>query len=232
MQDFEVSNSNVPQSISVSSIDSVPEISKANQFCFKVFFICVSIVSLILGIKLLIEKEIYILKEFEEYNFLFVYIVIYSFGFLTSLFFSISISLVIYLISKIIFCFKKRKEIKNELDALIEEDVKISFISYSFAILIIMLILLYLFGVIFGIYLLVKIQKNKYYKDYIHYFWVYCFIVLNIFIGFSLIFIFLYVMICSKIKASIRQKNIKINDKELNNIQKEIEEAFQQYQHQ
>ena len=39
-------------------------------------------------------------------------------------------------------------------------------------------------------------------------------------------------MICSKIKASIRQKNIKINDKELNNIQKEIEEAFQHYQHQ
>ncbi len=56
MEDFEVSNSNVPQSISVSSIDSVPEISKANQFCFKVFFICVSIISLILGIKLLIEK--------------------------------------------------------------------------------------------------------------------------------------------------------------------------------
>ena len=231
MEDFDVSNSNVPKSITATSIDSIPEISRNTQSCYNIFFILISIISLILGIKLLIEKETYLLKEFEHYNLLYFFVIVYTFGFFTALLLSIILSLLIYLIWNIILCFKKRRQINSELDLLISEDQKISIISYTFGILIVMLILLYLIAIIIGIYLLLKIKKNSRYKDYIHYFLVYCFILLNILIGCSLFFIFLFVLFCIKPKeSSIRQKNYKINDIQLHNIENEIQEAFEQYQ--
>jgi hypothetical protein len=229
MEDYDISNSNVPHSITATSIDSLPEITKVTQFYFKIYFILISIVSFILGLKIIYERDNYLIKEFEEYNLLYIFIIIYTFGFFSALILSFVISFLIYLISKIIFCFKKRKEINNELDLLIEEDKKISFISYSFGILIVMLIILYLLVIIYGIYLLVILKKDKYYKDYIHYFYIYCFIILNIFIGISLFFIFIFVLCCSKNKESIRQKKIQISEEKINNVKHEIKEAFDQY---
>ena len=229
MEEFEVTNSNVPKSITATSIDSIPELSRNTQTCYNIFFILISIISLILGIKLLVEKETYFLKEFEHYNLLYLFVIVYTFGFITALILSIILSLLIYLLWNIILCFKKRKQIKTELDLLISEDQHISLISYTFGILIIMLIILYLFGIIIGIYLLFQIKKNSRYKDYIHYFLVYCFIILNILIGFSLFFIFLFVLFCIKPKESIRQNNYKIDDSKLHNIEHEIQEAFEQY---
>jgi hypothetical protein len=230
MEEFEVTNSNVPKSITATSIDSIPELSRNTQTCYNIFFILISIISLILGIKLFIEKETSLLKEFEHYNLLYFFVIVYTFGFFTALLLSIILSLLIYLIWTIILCFKKRIQINSELDLLISEDQKISIISYTFGILIVMLILLYLIAIIIGIYLLLKIKKNSRYKDYIHYFLVYCFILLNILIGCSLFFIFLFVLFCIKPKESIRQKNYKIDDRKLHNIENEIQEAFEQYQ--
>ena len=59
MEEFEVTNSNVPKSITATSIDSIPELSRNTQTCYNIFFILISIISLILGIKLLVEKETY-----------------------------------------------------------------------------------------------------------------------------------------------------------------------------
>ena len=71
-----------------------------------IFFILISIISLILGIKLLVEKETYFLKEFEHYNLLYLFVIVYTFGFITALILSIILSLLIFLLFIIILCFK------------------------------------------------------------------------------------------------------------------------------
>ena len=71
------------------------KLQKTLNFVFKIYFILISIVSFILGLKIIYERDNYIIKEFEEYNLLYIFIIIYTFGFFSALILSFVISFLI-----------------------------------------------------------------------------------------------------------------------------------------
>lgn len=233
--DYEIPNEiNSPKSISNDSIDSLPEINKRIQLFFKICFLVLSLISCILGIFILINKEFYLIKSFKKYYYLILFVIIYSTGTISAFLLSLLISIIMYLISFFFNIFNdkkeiiKNKEIINELDLIYQQE-KNSIISYTFSIYTVIIIIEYLLNIPYGIFLILELIQDEKYKVYKSYFFLYGFICLNILIGISLLIIFFFSIICIKSNYSIRQNKNIIDNLDLVGVTKEVEMAFYQY---
>ena len=222
-----------PKSISNDSIDSIPEFNKKIQIFFKIIFAIFSLISFTLGIIIFFYNDIYLLKNFKKSLLLFIFILSYTIGVLSSFLLSFIISIIMYLITFIFNYFNKReiynmKDMVNELD-MIHKEEHFSIISYALAIFTLMIIIFYLASIPYGIYLLLNLIKDENYKKYSSYLLIYIFIGLNILIGVFMLLFFLYSMICFKPEDSILHNNNAFNNLDLIKVTNEIEMALSQY---
>jgi hypothetical protein len=215
---------NSSHNITKESINS-DYINREDTIGFKIFFISMSIVCTIFGIFMLINKKYYFSDEynFKYINHLFIFVIIYSIGLLTAVIISFVLSIFIYIILKIINCCSKKK--KNNDINLGNNINEISFINLCVSISTLIIIFLYLSTLIYGVFLIIKMRKNINYKDFLKFFFLYCFIIINILLGFSLFIIFLKKLF-NKQKSSNRVKHYKLEEEYIENIEKEINDAF------
>ena len=222
-----------PKSISNDSIDSIPEFNKKIQIFFKIIFAIFSLISFTLGIIIFFYNDIYLLKNFKKSLLLFIFILSYTIGVLSSFLLSFIISIIMYLITFIFNYFNKSeiynmKDMSNELD-MIHKEEHFSIISYALAIFTLMIIIFYLASIPYGIYLLLNLIKDENYKKYSSYLLIYIFIGLNILIGVFMLLFFLYSVICFKPEDSILHNNNAFNNLDLIKVTNEIEMALSQY---
>ena len=209
--------------ISKETINS-DNINTGDTIGFKIFFISMSIVCSIFGIFLLINKDYYFSNDynFKYLNLLIIFVYIYTIGILSAIIISFVLSIFIFIILKIINCCKKNKQNNMNLGNNIDE---LSFINLWISISTLIIIFLYLLTLLYGIFLIIKMRKNINYKDYLKFFFLYSFIFINILLGFSLFILFLKKLF-TKQKTSNRVKHYKLEEEYLENIEKEINQAF------
>ena len=209
--------------ISKETINS-DNINTGDTIGFKIFFISMSIVCSIFGIFLLINKDYYFSNEykFKYLNLLIIFVYVYTIGILSAIIISFVLSIFIFIILKIINCCKKKKQNNMNLGNNIDE---LSFINLWISISTLIIIFLYLLTLLYGIFLIIKMRKNINYKDYLKFFFLYSFIIINILLGFSLFILFLKKLF-TKQKTSNRVKHYKLEEEYLENIEKEINQAF------
>jgi hypothetical protein len=209
--------------ISKETINS-DNINTGDTIGFKIFFISMSIVCSIFGIFLLINKDYYFSNDynFKYLNLLIIFVYVYTIGILSAIIISFVLSIFIFIILKIINCCKKKKQNNMNLGNNIDE---LSFINLWISISTLIIIFLYLLTLLYGIFLIIKMRKNINYKDYLKFFFLYSFIIINILLGFSLFILFLKKLF-TKQKNSNRVKHYKLEEEYLENIEKEINQAF------
>lgn len=209
--------------ISKETINS-DNINTGDTIGFKIFFISMSIVCSIFGIFLLINKDYYFSNDynFKYLNLLIIFVYVYTIGILSAIIISFVLSIFIFIILKIINCCKKKKQNNMNLGNNIDE---LSFINLWISISTLIIIFLYLLTLLYGIFLIIKMRKNINYKDYLKFFFLYSFIIINILLGFSLFILFLKKLF-TKQKTSNRVKHYKLEEEYLENIEKEINQAF------
>ena len=209
--------------ISKETINS-DNINTGDTIGFKIFFISMSIVCSIFGIFLLINKDYYFSNDynFKYLNLLIIFVYIYTIGILSAIIISFVLSIFIFIILKIINCCKKKKQNNMHLGNNIDE---ISFLNLCISISTLIIIFLYLLTLLYGIFLIIKMRKNINYKDYLKFFFLYSFIIINILLGLSLFIKFLKKLF-TKQKTSNRVKHYKLEEEYLENIEKEINQAF------
>ena len=209
--------------ISKETINS-DNINTGDTIGFKIFFISMSIVCSIFGIFLLINKEYYFSNEykFKYLNLLIIFVYVYTIGILSAIIISFFLSIFIFIILKIINCCKKKKQNNMHLGNNIDE---ISFLNLCISISTLIIIFLYLLTLVYGIFLIIKMRKNINYKDYLKFFFLYSFILINILLGLSLFIKFLKKLF-TKQKTSNRVKHYKLEEEYIENIEKEINQAF------
>ena len=209
--------------ISKETINS-DNINTGDTIGFKIFFISMSIVCSIFGIFLLINKDYYFSNDynFKYLNLLIIFVYVYTIGILSAILISFVLSIFIFIILKIINCCKKKKQNNMNLGNNIDE---LSFINLWISISTLIIIFLYLLTLLYGIFLIIKMRKNINYKDYLKFFFLYSFIIINILLGFSLFILFLKKLF-TKQKTSNRVKHYKLEEEYIENIEKEINQAF------
>ena len=209
--------------ISKETINS-DNINTGDTIGFKIFFISMSIVCSIFGIFLLINKDYYFSNDynFKYLNLLIIFVYVYTIGILSAILISFVLSIFIFIILKIINCCKKKKQNNMNLGNNIDE---LSFINLWISISTLIIIFLYLLTLLYGIFLIIKMRKNINYKDYLKFFFLYSFILINILLGLSLFIKFLKKLF-TKQKTSNRVKHYKLEEEYIENIEKEINQAF------
>jgi hypothetical protein len=209
--------------ISKETINS-DNINTGDTIGFKIFFISMSIVCSIFGIFLLINKDYYFSNDynFKYLNLLIIFVYVYTIGILSAIIISFVLSIFIFIILKIINCCKKKKQNNMHLGNNIDE---ISFLNLCISISTLIIIFLYLLTLLYGIFLIIKMRKNINYKDYLKFFFLYSFILINILLGLSLFIKFLKKLF-TKQKTSNRVKHYKLEEEYIENIEKEINQAF------
>ena len=209
--------------ISKETINS-DNINTEDTVGFKIFFISMSIVSSIFGIFILFNKDYYFSNDykFKYLNLLIIFVYVYTIGILSAIIISFFLSIFIFIILKIINCCKKKKQNNMHLGNNIDE---ISFLNLCISISTLIIIFLYLLTLLYGIFLIIKMRKNINYKDYLKFFFLYSFILINILLGLSLFIKFLKKLF-TKQKTSNRVKHYKLEEEYIENIEKEINQAF------
>ena len=223
----------------INSIDSFPEFR--NKLYLSKIIISISILSLILGVYILIKGNYYFNPNynFTSLNFLYYYIIIFTFGLFGILFLSFLITLFIKLFIAIKKCFKSRNKDIIEKEILLEENNinnnislreienadNIGLIPYTLSIGIFLNIILYVFGFPCSFYLIYCLIKNDIYSNFIDFFLIYLFIVINNISGGIFLFI-LFAFIRNRTYNSLRKMSFNYDEDNLMAVYKEVKDAI------
>lgn len=215
---------------SILSMESVQEVGNKFSIVFRIFYLIFAFVCLVLGILIILERKEYerYLVSFTKLNLLKVYILIYSFGPISCLVLTIIISPVIFCFNKV--CFKNR----NETNLLKAENGNIqlvntssfNFLNLCVIVFIFMIIIFYCVGTVFSSVMFSFLLIEKYF-DLIKLKYIYALIITTFIIGLTIISIFFYSFLC--VNTPLRKKYIPKQTQELAEIEKEIKEAFEEY---
>ena len=223
----------------INSIDSFPEFR--NKLYLSKIIISISILSLILGVYILIKGNYYFNPNynFTSLNFLYYYIIIFTFGLFGILFLSFLITLFIKLFIAIKKCFKSRNKDIIEKEILLEENNinnnislreienadNIGLIPYTLSIGIFLNIILYVFGFPCSFYLIYCLMKNDIYSNFIDFSLIYLFIVINSISGGIFLFI-LFAFIRNRTYNSLRKMSFNYDEDNLMAVYKEVKDAI------
>ena len=223
----------------INSIDSFPEFR--NKLYLSKIIISISILSLILGVYILIKGNYYFNPNynFTSLNFLYYYIIIFTFDLFGILFLSFLITLFIKLFIAIKKCFKSRNKDIIEKEILLEENSinnnislreienadNIGLIPYTLSIGIFLNIILYVFGFPCSFYLIYCLMKNDIYSNFIDFSLIYLFIVINSISGGIFLFI-LFAFIRNRTYNSLRKMSFNYDEDNLMAVYKEVKDAI------
>ena len=227
----------------VNSIDSVPEFQE-KAYLSKII-VSMSILSLLIGIYILLNKEYYLNTNinFLLYTKLYYYIIIYTLGLIGVLFTSFFLALIIKLISSIKKCLKsKNNEIEKEnilidkeeeeeseddnfLTQILQNADNISMVPYTFSICVLLTIILYVVGFPISWYLIYNLLIDNVYSNYYKFFILYLFIFINSISGAIFIFV-LIIFVKSKRKNSLRKLSFTYDEDNLIAVYKEVKDAI------
>ena len=223
----------------INSIDSFPEFR--NKLYLSKIIISISILSLILGVFILIKGNYYFNPNynFTSLNFLYYYIIIFTFDLFGILFLSFLITLFIKLFIAIKKCFKSRNKDIIEKEILLEENNinnnislreienadNIGLIPYTLSIGIFLNIILYVFGFPCSFYLIYCLMKNDIYSNFIDFSLIYLFIVINSISGGIFLFI-LFAFIRNRTYNSLRKMSFNYDEDNLMAVYKEVKDAI------
>ena len=202
--------------MTISSVESMPEITIRSRLWFKVFFVVVSIISSAIGVIILLKHNYYLNPQYNfSHQFLLkIFIITFTLGVLSAIILSLLITLVIVTITSLFrLCFpRKPKSI---------EDDSVSFVGIAFVVFVIMMIILYLSAIPFSIYIIMKMLKDIVMKDYVRFFLLYVFIAVNLLIA-------VYSFLFTHVKTSTRSKYM-VEEEDIAGVEKEIKEAYAAY---
>ena len=223
----------------INSRDSFPEFR--NKLYLSKIIISISILSLILGVYILIKGNYYFNPNynFTSLNFLYYYIIIFTFDLFGILFLSFLITLFIKLFIAIKKCFKSRNKDIIEKEILLEENNinnnislreienadNIGLIPYTLSIGIFLNIILYVFGFPCSFYLIYCLMKNDIYSNFIDFSLIYLFIVINSISGGIFLFI-LFAFIRNRTYNSLRKMSFNYDEDNLMAVYKEVKDAI------
>ena len=223
----------------INSIDSFPEFR--NKLYLSKIIVSISILSLIFGIYILIKGNYYFNPNynFTSLNFLYYYIIIFTFDLFGILFLSFLITLFIKLFIAIKKCFKSRNKDIIEKEILLEENSinnnislkeienadNIGLIPYTLSIGIFLNIILYVFGFPCSFYLIYCLMKNDIYSNFIDFSLIYLFIVINCISGGIFLFI-LFAFIRNRTYNSLRKMSFSYDEDNLMAVYKEVKDAI------
>lgn len=220
---------------SVKSLDSIPEISSRKEFYFRGILVVINVISIILGVLILKNKEHNFKKkyQFSYPKNLIAFVIIYSLGMIAALF----ISFLVVGIFKIVKFFTKKNNRGKELIVNEENHSEISlniindtpnelaFLPYSFSFFIVTTIFLYFIALPWAVFLLYALTKNKTYSHITNFKCLYSLLIINAIAGLTMIII-LILMAIVKRSRSLRKINFTINDAYVDNIREEIRNAM------
>ena len=208
----------------INSIDSLPDFD-IKLYLSKIIIIN-SFCSLILGLYIIFNKAFYfnIKYNFSHENFLYYYIIIFTFGIFGISLLSFLFTLIIKLISFIKKCCRTNNNNTLNLSDLENSD-NIAVIPYTLTITIFLGIILYLLGFPFSFYLIYIMIRNNYYYKIMEFFVLYLFIFINDISGGIFIFV-LYSFIKAKTQSSFRITSFDYDEDNLMNVYKEVKDAI------
>ena len=237
--EIEIPNQNNNLRNSISSINSNPELKDNKIFYLRISLIIINLISAILGFFICKDKEYYLNKEykFEYYNYLLIFILIYSLGMILTLLFSFILSIIIktfYIILK--YCSKNNDNIslikeernpsENSITYIKAQADEISIIPHTLTWFVVVTSLIYFCSLPYSIFLLIFIHNDKTYSSLNNFKMLYSFLVINLIAGLIMFYVIL-IIIFVKREGSFRKRKISIDDKNLQNIKDEIKEAMQ-----
>jgi len=236
----EIRNQNINEERNIrsssSSINSNPELKDRKVFYLRILLIIINITSLISGFYIMNDRLYYLSPKynFEYFNTLYAFIMIYSLGMIAALIFSFLLTLIIKIFSCIFNVFKSETLINNE-DKLSENSIRyinahsndISCIPYTLTIFVISSVVIYFLSLPYSIFILIFLTRNENYSNCKNFSLLYFFIIINT-IGGIILFYILIVIISAKRQGSYRKKILFIDEDNLNNLRNEIRGAMQQ----
>jgi hypothetical protein len=194
-----------------------------------------------LGIYILIEGNFYFNPNynFNQLNFLYYYIIIFTFGLFGIFILSFLITISIKLFISIKKCFKSRNKDIKEKEIILEETNinnnislkeienadNIGLIPYTLSIGIFLNIILYVFGFPCSFYLISCLIKNDIYSNFANFFLLYLFIVINDISGGIFLFI-LFAFIRNRTYNSLRKMSFNYDEDNLIAVYKEVKDAI------
>lgn len=221
----------------VTSLDSVPEIKAKDELIYRTILISVNLLSLLIGLKMLIDSSFYFNSnnKYPHLTSLYIFVIIYTFGMI----FSLVISFIIALIVKIIKDKKNKNQSIPENSLVVNEDNhsvlslfvinkksnQFNLMSYVFSFFIAITVGIYFISGPYALCLFFSLLINSPYSNIISYFLLYLFVLINMAAGALMIYI-LYIMITAKRKGSVRKENYDINNGDIENIREEIRNAM------
>lgn len=228
------------RSISQSSINSNPELKEKKVYFLRISLIIINIISLFSGFYIYHNRIYYLSSEykFDYRKCLFIFVMLYSLGMIGTLIFSflLAIFLKIFIFIVDLFTGESNPLIKNEeinsensFRFINSHANQISLIPYAFTFFIIFTATLYLIGLPYSIFLLIFMNKNKYYSNSKDFALLYIFVIINAIGGFILFYILL-IIVFAKRDGSFRQRRFFIDDNNLNNLRNEIKGAMDKAQ--
>ena len=242
MMEFEIESRNSRDEGKIrntqSSINSNPELKEKKIYYLRISLIIINIISGILGIYILNNKQYYLSQDykFEYRDSLLLFIILYSLGMFAAIIFAfifaIFIKLCIYI--KKIFCCGRDNFINNNEDRQSENSFRnlllnsneMSIIPYTFSIFVVATTIIYFFSLPYSIFLLIFFSKNDIYSYCQNFSLLYLFVIINTIAGLILFYV-LIIVVFAKRDGSFRQRNIFIDDNNLNDFRNEIRAAMQ-----
>ena len=244
MMEFEMENKkenqnqnerNISRS-SQSSIFSNPELKDKKVYYLRISLIIINIISAICGFYIFQKRQHYLSKEynFEYYNCLLFFVVIYSLGMVAALIFSFLFSALIKLYIFIKNIFSNPKPLILDEDRLSENSIRyinihsdeVSFIPYALTFFVISTAVLYFISLPYSLFLLLFMTKNEFYSNFKDFKLLYFFLIINA-IGGLILFYVLLIIAFVKRDGSFRKISYYIDDNNLNSLRNEIRGAMQ-----
>ena len=237
--EIETPNKNNNLRDSISSINSNPELRNNKIFYLRISLIIINLISAILGFYIYKDKDYYLKKEynFEYYNYLLLFVFIYSLGMI----FSLIISFILAIVIKAFFFFFKLCSKNNDNNSLIkgernpsENSIRyinsqadeISIIPYTLTLFVVITAVIYFFSLPYSIFLLIFLHNDKTYSSLSNFRKLYLFLVINLIAGLIMFYVILIIVFVKR-EGSLRKRRISIDDNNLQNIKDEIKEAMQ-----
>ena len=224
------------------SFDSIQEISYNKEKYIRISLIFINIISLITGIYILNHSDFYLNPDykFQNHRALFVFIIVYMIGMISALI----ISFFIALIAKIIHYFKYKNQndynsnIQNEnlenneqfhnriADFIInKKQSEFALIPFTLSYFIAVTLGLYFIVLPYSFFLIINLLRNETYSNFISFFWLYLFLIINLLAG-LIMTISLFYMVFAKRSGSVRKFDYPVDNDNIENIREQVRNAI------
>jgi hypothetical protein len=224
------------------SMDSIQELSKKTRKLFSISLIIINIISFILGIYILYYNNYYLNPDYKFSNqtSLYIFIILYTSGMLSALFISFLFSLIMKLIQN----YKNNNNSSNnndksQADLINNEDNhtrlsifilndnqnNIALIPFAFSYFIVFTIAIYFIALPYSFILIIKLFQNKFLCKVFSFFFLYFFMIINLFAGLIMVLLLFYIVFGKK-RINVRKQQYNIDNSNLENIRNEVRNAM------